>query len=164
MADVLTREQRRRNMSAIRGKNTAPEMCVRRSLHAMGFRYRLHDPGLPGRPDLVFPRYRAAIFIHGCFWHWHGCRLCKVPDTRPEWWKRKLAANRARDERVIRELRELRWRVLVIWECALRGARAARSEAAGLVARWTADWLRQGGEYGVIEGSVGPGHCQTVSD
>lgn len=108
-------------MSRVRGRDTTPEMLVRRGLHARGLRYRLHDPKLPGRPDLVFPKYRAALFVHGCFWHAHGCALSKLPATREDFWKKKLEGNAARDRRTINTLRADGWRVLVIWECALRG-------------------------------------------
>jgi len=121
MADVLTREQRRHNMQRVRGRNTKPEMLLRRGLHARGFRYRLHRRGLPGRPDLVFPKHHAVIFVHGCFWHGHDCPLFKWPATRQEFWSEKIERNRARDRRVIEALKESGWRVLVVWECALRG-------------------------------------------
>lgn len=122
MADVLTVEQRQRNMSSIRGKDTKPEMLIRRGLHAHGLRYRLHDRKLPGCPDLVFPKYRTAVFVHGCFWHAHGCALSKLPATRPEFWRKKLEGNVARDQKAVAALQANGWRVLVIWECALRGA------------------------------------------
>lgn len=122
MADVLTPEQRQLNMSRIKGKDTKPEMLIRRGLHARGLRYRLHDRSLPGRPDLVFPKYRTAVFIHGCFWHAHGCALSKLPATRQDFWQTKLAANAARDRKAVDALQTAGWRVLVIWECALRGS------------------------------------------
>jgi DNA mismatch endonuclease, patch repair protein len=121
MADVLTTAQRQLNMSRIRGRDTKPEMLIRRGLHARGLRYRLHDRKLPGRPDLVFPKYRTAVFIHGCFWHAHGCALSKLPATRQDFWKQKLEGNAARDNKAIEALQANGWRVLVIWECALRG-------------------------------------------
>lgn len=121
MADVLTPEQRRLNMSRIRAKDTKPEILVRRGLHRLGFRFRLHDGRLPGRPDLVLPRYRTVIFVHGCFWHDHGCILCKRPATRLEFWQAKFKANKERDEEAIRLLLASGWRVLIIWECSLRG-------------------------------------------
>lgn len=108
-------------MSRIRGRDTKPELLVRRGLHQRGFRYRLHRRDLPGRPDLVFPGRRAVVFIHGCFWHGHGCLMCKAPATRPEFWAAKIAANRTRDLAAIKCLGEAGWRVLVVWECALRG-------------------------------------------
>jgi len=119
--DVLTAEQRRFNMSRIRGRDTAPELLIRRALHAKGFRYWLHDRRLPGRPDLVFPKYRAVIFIHGCFWHGHDCHLFKWPSTRKEFWQEKIERNRARDDSAIRKLQENGWRVLIVWECSLKG-------------------------------------------
>jgi DNA mismatch endonuclease (patch repair protein) len=121
MVDVLTPAQRQLNMSRIRGKDTKPELLVRRGLHALGFRFRLHRKDLPGRPDLVFPARRAVIFVHGCFWHSHDCPMCKMPATRAEFWRAKIAGNRDRDEQAVRALTAAGWRVLVVWECALRG-------------------------------------------
>jgi DNA mismatch endonuclease (patch repair protein) len=121
MTDVLTTAQRQLNMSRIRGKDTKPEMLVRRGLHARGLRYRLHDRKLLGRPDLVFPKYNAAVFVHGCFWHAHGCALSKLPATRQGFWHSKLQGNAERDRRSIVALTASGWRALVIWECALRG-------------------------------------------
>lgn len=129
MADVLTPEQRRLNMSRIKGKNTKPEMLIRRGLHARGFRYRLHDRSLPGRPDLVFRKYNAVVFIHGCFWHAHGCVMSKLPATRQDFWEAKLSANAARDRKSVEELQSNGWRVLIIWECALRGPQRWTKEA-----------------------------------
>jgi DNA mismatch endonuclease (patch repair protein) len=121
MADVLTPEQRRLNMSRVRGRDTKLEMLIRRGLHARGLRYRLHYSKLPGRPDLAFPKYRAAVFVHGCFWHAHGCTLSKLPATRQDFWLKKLEANVARDRNTIASLLADGWRALLIWECALRG-------------------------------------------
>jgi len=111
---------RRRTMSAIRHKNTRPELAVRSLLHRLGYRYRLHGTRLPGRPDLVFASRRKVIFVHGCYWHGHpGCRLAKVPKTRTEYWQPKLNRNKARDIEVRLKLRELAWDELVIWECEI---------------------------------------------
>jgi DNA mismatch endonuclease (patch repair protein) len=121
MTDVLTAAQRQLNMSRIRGRDTKPEMVIRQGLHARGLRYRLHDRKLPGRPDLVFTRDRAVIFVHGCFWHVHGCALSKLPATRQDFWRTKLEGNAGRDRRAFDALQAAGWRVLVIWECALRG-------------------------------------------
>lgn len=121
MADVLTAAQRQLNMSRIRGRDTRPELLVRRGLHRLGFRYRLHSRALPGRPDLAFPGRHAVVFVHGCFWHGHGCPMCKAPATRRDFWASKIATNRTRDLAAIRRLGEAGWRVLVVWECALRG-------------------------------------------
>jgi DNA mismatch endonuclease (patch repair protein) len=121
MADVLTPEQRRRCMSAIRGKDTKPEMVVRRLVHAMGFRYRLHRKDLPGCPDLVFPRLRKVIFVHGCFWHMHRCPYGQVkPKTNKAFWETKRQATVKRDRRNKRDLRALGWGTLSVWECQTR--------------------------------------------
>lgn len=108
-------------MSRIRGSDTKLELLVRRALHAHGLRYRLGGAGLPGRPDLVFPRHGAVVFVDGCFWHGHDCHLFRLPKTRPEFWQSKIETNRARDARVDSELRELGWTPLHLWECELRG-------------------------------------------
>lgn len=116
-------------MSGIGPKDTKPEMFIRRGLHAMGYRYRLHDRRLPGRPDLVFPGRRAVIFIHGCFWHGHDCSLFRWPGTRPDFWRAKISGNINRDARVRSELLTLGWRVLDVWECVLRGRERQDPEA-----------------------------------
>ena len=121
MVDVLTPEQRRLNMSRIRGRDTKPELLLRRGLHSRGLRFRLHRKDLTGCPDLVFPRFRAVIFVHGCFWHGHKCHLFKLPETRRAFWKKKIFGNADRDRRAVEILRSERWRVLTVWECALRG-------------------------------------------
>lgn len=119
MADFLTPEKRRRVMSAIKSRDTKPELIVRRMLHRAGFRFRLHRSDLPGRPDIVLPRYRTAIFVHGCFWHGHDCGIFRAPTTRPEYWARKLSKTRERDDSVIAKLQLLGWRVITVWECQL---------------------------------------------
>jgi DNA mismatch endonuclease (patch repair protein) len=121
MADVLTPEQRRLNMSRIRGRDTKPEMLLRRSLHARGFRFRLHRRDLPGCPDLVFPGLHAVIFVHGCFWHGHNCTMFKLPATRTEFWAAKISGNQKRDVRALQDLSAAGWRTFVLWECDLRG-------------------------------------------
>lgn len=121
MADRLTPDQRRLNMSRVRAKDTGPELAVRRLLHQSGFRFRLHRHDLPGRPDIVLTRHNTAIFVHGCFWHGHGCSLFKMPATRTEFWSAKISANRRRDESAVKSLRDAGWRSLWIWECALKG-------------------------------------------
>ncbi len=126
--DVLTPEQRRRCMSAVRGGDTEPEILLRKALHALGFRYRLHDRSLPGKPDLIFSGKRTVIFIHGCFWHRHDCKSGRsVPLTRVDFWKKKLADNRERDVRNLRQIRKLNWKVIVVWECKLKGKALDRS-------------------------------------
>tara|TARA_R110000868_G_scaffold101213_3_gene278677 strand:+ start:1014 stop:1502 length:489 start_codon:yes stop_codon:yes gene_type:complete len=121
MPDVHDRETRSRNMSAVRGRNTRPELAVRKGLHRLGFRYRLNVKQLPGKPDLVFPKFGAALFVHGCFWHGHDCPLFRLPATRTEFWQSKIAGNVRRDHRSAASLRELGWRTGIVWECALRG-------------------------------------------
>lgn len=111
-------------MSNIRGRDTKPELTLRRGLHARGFRYRLHAKNLPGKPDLVLSKYKVAIFVHGCFWHRHqDCKHASTPRTRPDFWQEKFRKNRERDSRNVRHLEELGWRVIVVWECELKGER-----------------------------------------
>ena len=118
MTDIMSRRQRSELMSRIRGRDTAPEITVRRIAHGLGFRFRLHRKDLPGRPDLVFPKHRAVIFVHGCFWHRHGgCRYAYTPKTRVRFWTEKFRRNVVRDRQQEAALRGLGWRVLVIWEC-----------------------------------------------
>lgn len=122
----MTTPERSRLMSRIRGKNTGPELSVRRVAHSWGFRFRLHRRELPGCPDLAFPRLRKAILVHGCFWHHHddpACRNAVLPKTRAEWWRAKLLANVERDARNLRDLQSLGWDVLVLWECEIRSRR-----------------------------------------
>jgi len=121
MADLLTPKQRSYNMSRIRGRDTKPELILRRGLHALGLRFRLHRKDLPGTPDLVFPRYRTVIQVHGCFWHGHNCAMFKWPATRADFWKGKILGNRKRDQAALLALNEMGWRALVVWECALSG-------------------------------------------
>ncbi|KRG75785.1 hypothetical protein ABB30_11115 [Stenotrophomonas ginsengisoli] len=122
-------EQRSRMMRGIRGSNTQPELQVRTALHARGFRYRLNAKDLPGRPDIVLPKWKTVIFVHGCFWHAHqGCRYFRIPATRTEFWEQKLAANAARDARQIEQLLAMGWRVLAVWECALKNKNATALE------------------------------------
>ena len=118
MPDALSPSQRSACMASIKSRDTAPEMCVRRMVHGLGFRFRLHRADLPGTPDLVLPRLRKVIFVHGCFWHLHSCRKGRTaPQTRVEFWRAKRESNSARDKTVIASLRRSGWRVLVVWEC-----------------------------------------------
>lgn len=144
MADVVDAATRSRMMAGIRGKDTRPEMILRRGLHARGFRYRLYDRRLPGSPDLVFPGRRAVIFIHGCFWHGHGCHLFRLPATRRAFWEAKIKGNRARDEAAEAALLAAGWRVLTIWECALKGReRLPVDEVLDHAANWLVNGPRQ---------------------
>ncbi len=125
-------------MSGIRGKNTRPEMLIRRALHARGFRYRLHCKDLPGKPDLCLPKYRAVIFVHGCFWHGHDCHLFKWPKTRADFWEAKVRRNREVDAVALERLTAEGWRVATVWECALKGRQAIQpfDEVTRLLAHW----------------------------
>lgn len=137
MTDILSARARSDHMSRIRGKNTSPEILVRRGLHAAGLRFRLHRKDLPGRPDIVLARHRAAILVHGCFWHRHqGCHLTADPKTRASFWKEKFRVNQDRDRRVVKELRSSGWRVLIVWECAVRTRERVPGSIAAIV-RWT---------------------------
>lgn len=149
MADVVSAETRSWMMSGIRGKDTKPEMTVRKALFAAGFRFRLHRGDLPGVPDIVLPGRKVAVFAHGCFWHRHeGCRFAVLPSTRPEFWKAKLEGNALRDRRNIKQLRALGWRVLVVWECAVR-EKGTLSGLPGILA----DWIRGQEAEGEIRGA-----------
>lgn len=142
MVDIVNPVVRGRMMSGIRGKNTKPELAIRRHLHARGFRYVSRPTPLPGRPDVVLTRWRVAVFVHGCFWHWHGCQLSKMPASNRPFWRKKLAGNKRRDELAVLTLVSMGWRVAVVWECALRSAQAR--ESLGGVIDKLADWIRSG--------------------
>lgn len=140
MTDIVDRATRSRMMSGIRSKNTRIEVSLRKALFARGFRYRINDARLPGKPDIVLPRYRAVVFVHGCFWHGHDCALFRMPASNTDFWRAKIDANRVRDERACGELAALGWRVAVVWECALRGrTRLADGVAACMLSGWLMD-------------------------
>ncbi|HFD86045.1 MAG TPA: DNA mismatch endonuclease Vsr [Gammaproteobacteria bacterium] len=138
MVDIVSKEVRSRMMSGIKGKNTKPELLIRKALHQQGFRYKLHDKSLPGKPDLVFPRYRAVIMVNGCFWHGHRCHLFKWPKTRPEFWRKKIERNIQKDSENLDGLQVLEWRVLTIWECTMKGRERIPMDE---IVSQTADWL-----------------------
>jgi DNA mismatch endonuclease (patch repair protein) len=143
MADIVDRQTRSRMMSGIRGKDTKPEMALRRALHARGFRYRLHGKCVPGRPDLILAKHRAVIFVHGCFWHRHeGCRFATTPATRPEFWAEKFTANVRRDRAACDALVADGWRVATIWECALRKPQSVEQTIAA-IEQWLLSEIRQ---------------------
>jgi DNA mismatch endonuclease (patch repair protein) len=121
MSDVVSTEKRSQMMSGIRSKDTKPEIQIRKGLHARGYRYRLHESNLPGKPDLTLKKHNAVIFVHGCFWHVHECHLFKWPKTREDWWREKLSGNVKKDKENIDSLLDSGWRVLIVWECALKG-------------------------------------------
>jgi DNA mismatch endonuclease, patch repair protein len=128
MTDVHSKEIRSYNMSRIRGKDTAPEILVRKFLFSKGLRYRLHRKDLAGTPDLVFPKYRKVVFINGCFWHGHvGCKYFVTPKTRSEWWLQKISKNKKRDVSNISKLRKQGWKVIIVWECTLKQNRRERT-------------------------------------
>lgn len=143
MVDFLDKEQRSERMARIRSRDTVPELILRRALHKAGLRFRLGGAGLPGKPDIVLPRFKVAIFVHGCFWHRHqGCKVASTPKSNTEFWLEKFDRNVTRDRKVVGELEELGWKVLVAWECEL----SAKSRVGETVGRLIEDILgREGG-------------------
>lgn len=137
MTDIVSPAVRSRMMSGIKSKNTKPEIILRKQLHGMGFRYRLHDRRLPGTPDMVFPKYHAVIFIHGCFWHGHECSIFKWPSSNTEFWINKINANKERDNGNKQKLLEAGWRIAIVWECAVRKSGYTGKS----VVRKLADWI-----------------------
>jgi len=122
MVDNLSKEERSRVMALVKQKDTRPEMTVRSFLHRRGLRYRLHDKRLPGKPDMVFPKYKTVVFVHGCFWHGHSdpdCKLARTPKSNVKFWKDKVSGNQERDKRNVEQLQKMGWRVLLIWECQI---------------------------------------------
>ena len=148
--DNVSPQTRSRIMRGIRGKNTQPEHFIRRGLHSLGFRFRIHRRDLPGTPDIVFPKYKAVILVQGCFWHGHSCHLFRWPKNRRDWWRNKIEKNRMRDDINRKALEQSGWRILEIWECALRGRERLPENIAIEAA---AHWLRNGNKRGVIRGS-----------
>jgi DNA mismatch endonuclease (patch repair protein) len=136
-------------MAAVKGRDTRPELLIRKALHAAGLRYRLHVKQLPGKPDLVFPRYRAVVFVHGCFWHRHDCHLFRWPGTRQEFWREKIGRNVIHDERAAQALLDAGWRVATVWECALKGR--TRPDFGDAMQR-LADWIQTGEQTITIRG------------
>lgn len=144
MVDIVDPVTRSRMMSGIKGKNTSPELVIRKALHARGFRFRIHTAHLPGKPDLILPKFKAAIFVHGCFWHGHNCRYFKTPKTRTEFWMGKIEKNKIRDAIQISKLNEAGWRTLIIWECAIR---KMKSENSITLIDTVAAWLSQNSTF-----------------
>lgn len=142
MPDIVNKKTRSRMMSSVRAKNTGLEWEIRRRLFAMGFRYRLHRKDLPGTPDMVLAGYRSVIFVHGCFWHYHGCHLSSIPKTRQSWWKTKLEGNARHDSLVVSKLQELGWRILTVWECGFRRPGTNRAKALDGISIRAATFLR----------------------
>lgn len=153
MADVVNQLKRKEMMAGIRNKNTRPEMLIRKALFARGYRYRLHHKSLPGKPDIVLSRYKATIFINGCFWHCHDCHLFKWPQSRTAFWKTKIDANKARDAKTKTALLAAGWRILVVWECALKGK--TRQQPQDVFDQIEA-WISSSTPYQVICGHSSP--------
>ena len=151
MPDIVDGETRSRMMAGIKSANTQPEITIRKALHARGFRYRLHPRNVPGKPDMVFPRYQVALFVNGCFWHGHDCHLFRLPGTRTEFWAAKIGRNRQRDLEVRRELCETSWRALTIWECSVKGKEAREIDS---VVAEVEMWLVGNGTAHEIRGVV----------
>lgn len=137
MVDIVDSTTRSIMMSKIRSKNTKPELLIRSLLHRRGFRFRVHVKDLPGKPDIVLAKYKAAIFINGCFWHGHqGCSLFKLPGTRSDFWEQKIARNQINDNKAIVALLEKNWRIAIIWECSIRGKNRNPEQVITLIANW----------------------------
>jgi DNA mismatch endonuclease (patch repair protein) len=155
MADIVDKATRSRMMSSIKSKDTGVEVLIRKALYARGYRYRLHRKNLPGKPDLALGKHQVAVFINGCFWHYHGCSLFKMPDTRHLWWKNKLTGNRERDRRNINALLEMGWRVCIIWECAFRGGKKNRPERISNIVNAFEEWFEGNGLIVEIDSGTG---------
>lgn len=147
--DIVDKATRSRMMSGIRAKNTRPEMFLRQRLHALGFRFRLHAKDIPGKPDIVLPKYRALIIVHGCFWHGHGCRHSVIPKTNVAFWQEKIQGNKLRDARNLKLQLDAGWRCLIVWECAIRCAKKMPSEL-NMVAL-SANWLAEDGRLAMVD-------------
>ena len=154
MTDRVDKKTRSKMMSAVRSKDTKIETLIRKCLFARGFRYRLHSQSLPGKPDIVFPKYSAVTFIHGCFWHLHGCARSTVPDSRREWWLKKLQDNKIRDGKNLEKLQLNGWRVLIVWECSVRRTGMKRDEALATVCQRAAEFLQSDREFLEISGPL----------
>lgn len=150
MVDIVSPSVRSRMMSGIKGKNTRPELIIRKALHARGFRYRLHAANIPGKPDIVLARYHAVIFVHGCFWHGHDCPLFRLPSTRTEFWQVKITRNRIRDAEVSEKVTQQGWRILSIWECSIKGRTKLGVDT---VVELAISWLTGNMAVGEIRGS-----------
>ncbi|MHB9068759.1 MAG: very short patch repair endonuclease [Sedimentisphaerales bacterium] len=147
--DTVDKKTRSKIMASVGQRNTGPELLLRKALHHLGFRYRLHGKMLPGSPDLVFNKYRAVIFIHGCFWHRHGCRFSTFPSTRKNFWRTKFEANKKRDKINNEKLLQLGWRVLIVWQCAIYNT------LPDLIAKSAAKWLNSNKRYSELPYIIG---------
>lgn len=135
----MDKETRSKIMSRVKQKNTAPEIRLRKELHRLGLRYRLHDKKLPGTPDIIFPKFKAVLFVHGCFWHRHGCKATTTPGTNQEYWQKKFRENIARDQRNVDALVSKGWRVMIVWECVLKGQHGSIEKTALQIQKWLSD-------------------------
>jgi|SRR5450830_91015 len=149
MVDIVDIQTRSRIMASIRGKNTKPEMLIRKGLHARGYRYRLHVENLPGKPDIVFPMYSAVIFINGCFWHGHDCHIFKAPKSNIDFWQDKISRNKERDAVDAEKLISMGWRVGVIWECSMTGKTKRNFDD---LIRRIEDWLHSSDTHLILQG------------
>lgn len=147
MVDVVSKATRSRMMAEVRSRNTKPERLIRGLLHKMGYRFSLHSSVVPGHPDIALTKYRAAIHIHGCFWHGHDCGLYRLPNTRPAFWRNKALVNRRRDKAVLKETLECEWRHLTVWECSFRGPNQIGIDK---VIEKIDRWLRSKRQTGII--------------
>ncbi|WFR99577.1 very short patch repair endonuclease [Rhizobium tumorigenes] len=141
MTDIVDKQTRSQMMAGIKGKNTKPELVLRRALHARGLRFRLHAENVAGKPDLLFPKFKAAVFVNGCFWHRHGCRYTTTPSTRADFWEKKFSGNVARDLAVAENLAKAGWRIAIVWECAVRNPEGVTKTADQLY-----EWLKSAHE------------------
>jgi len=151
MTDIVDKAARSRMMSGIRGKNTKAEIIIRKGLHARGFRYRLYSTKLPGKPDIMLPKYKALILINGCFWHAHNCHLFKLPATRKEFWEVKIRSNTRRDEKNLKQYWNTGWKTMIIWECALKGKTKLPLE---FILNLTTHWILYGKCNCTISGKI----------
>ena len=151
MTDIVSPKKRSEMMSGIRGKDTKPEQFIRKILHRRGYRFRIHRKDLPGKPDLVLAKYNAVIFINGCFWHGHDCHLFKWPKSRPDFWRTKINKNRANDKKVLDDLKNQDWRILNIWECAIKGKERLEAE---VIIEQIERWLNSDEQFKEITGKA----------
>ena len=149
MTDIVSPQKRSQMMAGIPGKNTKPEILIRKLLYRLGFRFRIHNDKLPGKPDIVLKKYQAVIFVNGCFWHCHECHLFKWPKTRPDFWKKKICGNVKNDIKNRRTLTTSGWRICTIWECSLKGKKRKKPEE---IASSTSDWLKSDSPFLEISG------------
>ena len=154
MTDIVDKKTRSRMMAGIKGKDTQPELVIRKALFAKGFRYRLHSTKIPGTPDIIFSRFRALIFINGCFWHGHDCHLFKWPSSNITFWESKIRRNQEKDKKNYEILKKNSWRILVVWECALKGRK--KIDLVSLI-EWVQDWLLHSNKSCEISGKGGLG-------